>query len=34
MEEDKTKLVEVFTGSLWEAELVKTMLETMTLKRC
>ncbi|WP_294593103.1 DUF2007-related protein [uncultured Bacteroides sp.] len=26
MEEDKTKLVEVFTGSLWEAELVKTML--------
>lgn len=26
MEEDKTKLIEVYTGSLWEAELVKTML--------
>lgn len=26
MEEDKTKLIEVFTGSLWEAELVRTML--------
>lgn len=26
MKEDKTKLIEVYTGSLWEAELVKTML--------
>ena len=26
MKEDKTKLVEVYTGSLWEAELVKSML--------
>lgn len=26
MEEDKTKLIEVYTGSLWEAELVRTML--------
>ena len=26
-EEDKSKLVEVFNGSLWEAELVKSLLE-------
>lgn len=26
MKEDKSKLVEVFKGSLWEAELVKSML--------
>ena len=26
-EEDKSKLVEVFTGSPWEAELVKGLLE-------
>ena len=26
MEEDKTKLIEVYTGSLWVAELVRTML--------
>lgn len=26
-EEDKSKLVEVFKGSLWEAELVKSLLE-------
>ncbi len=26
MEEDKTKLIEVYKGSLWEAELVRTML--------
>ena len=25
-EEDKSKLVEVFTGSPWEAELVKSLL--------
>ena len=25
-EEDKSKLVEVFNGSLWEAELVKSLL--------
>lgn len=28
-EEDKSKLVEVFNGSLWEAELDKSLLETM-----
>ena len=27
-EEDKSKLVEVFTGSPWEAELVKSLLVT------
>lgn len=27
MKEDKTKLIEVFKGSLWEAELVKSLLE-------
>ena len=36
-EEDKSKLVEVFNGSLWEAELVKSLLENngieSTLKR-
>lgn len=26
MKEDKTKLIEVYKGSLWEAELVRTML--------
>lgn len=26
MKEDKSKLLEVFTGNLWEAELVKTYL--------
>lgn len=26
MKEDKTKLVEVFAGPMWEAELVRTML--------
>lgn len=26
--EDKSKLVEVFRGSLWEAELVKSLLES------
>ena len=26
-EEDKSKLIEVFKGSLWEAELVKSLLE-------
>ena len=33
-EEDKSKLVEVFNGSLWEAELVKSLLENIesTLK--
>lgn len=35
-EEDKSKLVEVFKGSLWEAQLVKSLLEnddiTATLK--
>lgn len=28
-EEDKSKLVEVFNGSLWEAELVKVCWKTM-----
>ena len=34
-EEDKSKLVEVFNGSLWEAELVKSLLENngIDLKR-
>ena len=32
-EEDKSKLVEVFHGSLWEAELVKGLLKTGVLKR-
>lgn len=31
-EEDKSKLVEVFTGSPWEAELVKTCWEIVILK--
>ncbi|HBO05595.1 MULTISPECIES: DUF2007-related protein [Bacteroides] len=26
-EEDKSKLIEVFQGSLWEAQLVKSLLE-------
>ena len=26
-EEDKSKLIEVFKGSLWEAQLVKSLLE-------
>ena len=28
MKEDKSKLVEVFSGSPWEAELVKSLLES------
>jgi len=30
--EDKSKLVEVFKGSLWEAELVKGLLEANGVK--
>lgn len=43
-EEDKSKLIEVFTGSPWEAELVKSLLgnsdieavtkDGMVVKRC
>lgn len=30
--EDKSKLIEVFKGSLWEAELVKGLLEANGVK--
>lgn len=30
--EDKSRLIEVFTGSLWKAELVKSMLESNEIK--
>lgn len=43
-EEDKSKLIEVFKGSLWEAQLVKSLLgnndiestlkDGMVVKRC
>lgn len=31
-EEDKSKLIDVFTGTLWEAELVKSLLENREIK--
>lgn len=31
-EEDKTKLIEVYSGSPWEAELVKSLLENSNIE--
>ena len=31
-EEDKSKIVEVFAGSTWEAELVKSLLENNSIE--